>query len=160
VVVVADTTPLHYLILIEQVDVLPALFGVVQIAPAVLAEMSQSETPNVVRDWAAAPPAWLQVRSPIEGLELSTVRLGPGERDSLALALEAKATLVLMDDRAGRREAQRLGIATAGTLRVLASGAERGLLDLREAISRLRATSFRASEGLLQAILQSAARRR
>jgi predicted nucleic acid-binding protein len=140
--------------------VLQALFAEVWIAPAVLEEMRQPQTPLAVREWAAAPPSWLLVRAPTKGLPPPVANLGLGERDSLALARESSATLVIMDDRAGRREARRLGLSTAGTLRVLASGAERGLLDLGEAIARLRATTFRASEGLLQAVQESTNRRR
>lgn len=127
-VVVADTTPLHYLVLIERVSVLPSLFGHVLIAPSVLDELSQPTTPQRVREWCAAPPAWLQVRAPAQSLSSLPAALGPGERDSLALAVESAATLVLIDDRAGRREARLLGLSTAGTLRVLATGAERACL--------------------------------
>ena len=55
-VVVADTTPLHYLILIEHIHVLPALFADVWIPTAVLSELTQPQTPAAVSDWAAVPP--------------------------------------------------------------------------------------------------------
>jgi hypothetical protein len=63
-IVVADTTPLHYLILIQLDDLLPRLFGRVLIPPAVLAELQHPETPDPVRQWFAQPPAWLQVLPP------------------------------------------------------------------------------------------------
>jgi len=56
-IVVADTTPLHYLILIQHDDLLPRLFGRVLIPPAVLAELQHPETPDPVRQWFAQPPA-------------------------------------------------------------------------------------------------------
>jgi len=56
-IVVADTTPPHYLILIQHDDLLPRLFGRVLIPPAVLAELQHPETPDPVRQWFAQPPA-------------------------------------------------------------------------------------------------------
>jgi predicted nucleic acid-binding protein len=38
-IVVADTTPLNYLVLIQHEDLLPRLFGRVLISPAVAAEL-------------------------------------------------------------------------------------------------------------------------
>ena len=65
-----------------------------------------------------------------------------------------------MDDRDGRREARRLNLAVQGTLRVLADAAEHGLADLGVALDRLRRTNFRASDALIQSILDRNARRR
>lgn len=79
--------------------------------------------------------------------------LGPGERAAIALAEELSADALLMDDRDGRREAERRSLAVLGTLRVLADGAEHNLLDLRVALDRLRQTNFRADAQLLQRLL-------
>ena len=40
-IVVADTTPLNYLVLIDQVDLLPRLFGGILIPPAVQVPISR-----------------------------------------------------------------------------------------------------------------------
>jgi predicted nucleic acid-binding protein len=42
-IVVSDASPLHYLILIDHAELLPALFGQVLTTPAVLAELKQQE---------------------------------------------------------------------------------------------------------------------
>jgi predicted nucleic acid-binding protein len=47
--VVADTSPLHYLVLIQQEAILPALYDRVAIPPAVVADLQQSRTPHLVR---------------------------------------------------------------------------------------------------------------
>ncbi len=62
--VVADATPLHYLLLIGEAEVLPVLYGRVIIPPAVFHELAQKETPAVVQRWIAHPPELLQVRAP------------------------------------------------------------------------------------------------
>ena len=47
------TTPLRYLILIDYAHVLPALYGRVVVPPAVVAELNQQRTPDLVRSWLA-----------------------------------------------------------------------------------------------------------
>ncbi len=53
-VVVADTSPINYLVLIEQIDLLIRLYT--RILIAVLEELNHPLAPNPVRDWARNPP--------------------------------------------------------------------------------------------------------
>ena len=84
----------------------------------------------------------------------------PGEREAIALSQELNADVLLIDEWDGREEAARRKLKVAGTLRVLASASEKGLVDLPAAISRLRATNFRASEKLIQSFLDQDAERK
>jgi predicted nucleic acid-binding protein len=152
VIVVADTTPLQYLILIQYEHILPALYGRVVVPPAVIAELTRDETPLAVREWLASAPEWLEVRGPRE-IGRSSVPLGAGELEAIALAEELTADALLIDDWDGRQEALRRHLNVFGTLRVLADAAEDGMVDLREAVVRLRATNFRANEELFQWLL-------
>lgn len=153
-IVVADASPLRYLILIEHTYILPALYGRVLVPPAVITELSRERTPVIVQQWIANGPDWLQVQGPTRGLVLERGALGPGEMEAIALAEELSADALLMDERDGRREAERRGLAVLGTLRVLADAAEHGLADLPATLGRLRRTNFRASEHLLQRLLE------
>jgi predicted nucleic acid-binding protein len=153
VIVVADASPLRYLILIEHVHVLPALYGRVLVPPAVITELNRERTPDLVRAWLAKSPDWLHVQAPRETLiGLGTV-LGDGERQAIALAVEMSADALLMDDRDARREAERMNCAVLGTLRVLADAGAHGDADLKIALDRLRLTNFRADDRLIQRIL-------
>ncbi|MBC8164922.1 MAG: DUF3368 domain-containing protein, partial [Bryobacteraceae bacterium] len=76
--------------------------------------------------------------------------LDRGEREALAVAIELKADLVLIDDAAGRREAKRLRIRITGTVGVLRLAAERGLIDVPEALLRLRLSGFYIDENVLR----------
>ena len=67
-IVVADASLLHYLILIEHVHVLPVLYGRVIVPPAVITELNQEQTPGLVRTWLSDMPEWLQVQAPIQAL--------------------------------------------------------------------------------------------
>jgi predicted nucleic acid-binding protein len=102
-IVVADTGPIHYLILCNQAFLLRELFGSVLIPPAVHLELTHPHTPQAVRAWAAAMPEWAMVRPPQDASRFGN--LGPGEREAISLALESKADFVLMDETLGRRVA-------------------------------------------------------
>lgn len=159
-IVVADSSPLRYLILIEHTHVLPALYGRVLIPPAVSNELNRQRTPPSVRAWIAHKPAWLEIRPPRRPLAELPARLGTGEWEAIALAEELVADAVLLDDWAARLEAQRRHLTVLGTLRVLADAVEMGLADLRFALDRLQQTNFRARPELIQALLKLDAERK
>lgn len=154
-VVVADTGPLNYLVQIDAIDVLPSLFGKVILPAAVRDELTHPRAPAAVRAWIANPPTWLDIRSnPHPTPQLAAVEvLEEGERSAIALASEIGADLILMDDRDGVEFARSQGFAVTGTLGVLDLAARRGLIDLAEAFTRLKATTFHYQQGLLDAFL-------
>ena len=155
--VVADTSPLNYLVLIEAVELLPRLYQRVVIPRAVYAELTHLSAPAAVRRWVSALPPWAEVRSAVR-VELGGI-LDPGEAEAIALAQELKADALLLDEAEGREVALRLGLPVSGTVGVLEKAAERDLLDLADAFRRLSRTSIRLSPELLQqALLRDAAR--
>ena len=156
--VVSDTTPLNYLVLIGHVDVLPKLFDQVVTSPAVLSEMSQAGAPTTMRSWAASPPAWLGLQRP-KAIDLR-LELGPGELEAICLAREIVADAVLIDERKGAQAAMSLGLAVTGTLGVLLLAHERGAVDLEVAFDSLKQTSFRAAPGLYERLLRESRRNR
>lgn len=153
--VIADTGPIHYLVLIGLSEILPALFEKVTIPSVVRDELARTEAPDAVRNWIHAAPAWLEVRthpgSPFDDASLEG--LDDGERAALALAASLAADLLLMDDRDGVRVARNKGFRVIGTLRVLALGASRGLLDLADAFERIKRTNFRYRQEIIDELL-------
>lgn len=119
-IVISDSTPLHYLVLIEEADILHDLFGRVIIPQAVFDELQHERTPASVKEWVAAHPAWLEVKQAKVPRDPALQPLGAGEREAHVLAQELRANLLLMDDKARRREASRRG------LRVTVSGYRHG----------------------------------
>ena len=154
-IVVADTGPINYLIWIGQIAVLSKLYTTVLIPEAVRDELRKPGAPEFVRRWIEAPPEWLEIRKPIRApdVELMRVRIGPGERDAILLAEESGADVLVVDDQRGRKEAERRKLHTVGTLGVLQFASRKGLLDLREALDRLRSTSFYISEELIDRLI-------
>lgn len=160
-VVISDTSPVRYLVLIGQVELLSVLYTEVLIPEAVADELQQPGTPELVRRWIAHRPSWLQVVPPTaRPASVSLVDLDRGERDAIVLALHLKADLVLMDEREGVQEARRLGLTVTGTLGVLDRAAERGVIELVPAIARLRQTNFRIDPSLLDRLLAVDGRRK
>jgi predicted nucleic acid-binding protein len=152
--VVSDTSPLNYLIQIDAIGVLPSLFGQVIVPHSIVAELRHSQAPAVVQEWATAPPSWLEVRDPASREVVPG--LGVGESDAIALALELRADQLLVDDLLAREVAAQLGLALTGTLAVVVEAGNLGLINLDEAVTRLKATNFRASEDVWQAVLSRA----
>jgi predicted nucleic acid-binding protein len=79
--------------------------------------------------------------------------LGEGEREAIALALELHADVLLLDDKKARRIAQEQGVSVAGTLGLLKVAHDRGLIEMPDAIHRLRCQGFRLSDQLARQIL-------
>ena len=154
-IVIADTSPINYLILIGEIDVLPALYGRVLIPPSMREELGRARAPEAVRLWITRPPVWLEIREPNASSDLSLFHLDPGERDAILLAEELHADQVIIDESRGRREARRRNLSFTGTLGVLQAGAKQGLLDLKIAAGRLRQTSFHVSQHILDRLIES-----
>jgi len=75
--IVADASPLHYLILIDCAGALPELFAHVLIPPVVRDELLRHSTPQKVKDWINNPPPWLKIE-PVSRF-LPVAHLHPGE---------------------------------------------------------------------------------
>jgi hypothetical protein len=80
-IIIADTSPLNYLIRLGKADVLREIYGRVLVPHAVLIEMKHPEAPLEVRAWASAPPRGLRkyrysswTKACRENLELESAR--------------------------------------------------------------------------------------
>ena len=118
-VVVADTSPLNYLVLIEAIDLLPQLYGRIIIPTEVLNELLGQGAPRAVGEWAIKLPGWVEVRSSPATNDPALSLLDQGERCAILLAQSESDVLLLIDETAGRREASRRGIPNTGTVGVL-----------------------------------------
>jgi predicted nucleic acid-binding protein len=65
-IIVADTSPLHYLVQIQCKQVLPRLYRVVVVPLGVIEELRSDKAPFAVRAWLESLPSWLEfVLSPL-----------------------------------------------------------------------------------------------
>lgn len=125
--VITDTGPVNYLILIGFIDLLPRLFDRVVLPSTVQKVLSHPKASELVRQWIASPPSWLEIyqAAPIEPVN----GVDEGEAAVISLATALHPDLLLMDDRRGRIAAQREGFRVTGTLGVLDIAAERSLFS-------------------------------
>jgi predicted nucleic acid-binding protein len=141
-IVISDATPINYLLLIGQEELLFKMFGRVLVPPAVHRELQRGGTPRAVRDWVANAPDWFEVRELARNPGPAPGSLGQGEWEAIALAEQVGAGLLLIDDRDGRREARRRLVPITGTLGILDRAADRELIDLPAVLTKLQQTNF------------------
>lgn len=161
-IVVADTSPLNYLVWIGLSEILTKLYGSVVIPPEVRAELLAADALEAVRAWAEDLPGWIDVREPSAALfeDPRWQTLDLGERAAIALATELPCSVLLIDERAGSFIARRLGLPVTGTLGVLDEAARRQLISLPDAIDRLKQTSFRYPRAIVERLLAEDADRK
>ncbi len=154
--VIADTGPINYLILIGHIDLPPVLFERVILPSAVQAELAAGSAPSSVRNWVARLPLWVEVRETSHDVDNDPLLKGihEGEKAAINLAATLNADLLLMDDRKGVKAARRKGLRVTGTLGILELATRDGLVDFAQAVSRLQETNFRTPENLLDALLK------
>ena len=147
-VIVSNTSPLIALTHLGDIDLIPKVFGGGVLIP-----------PAVADEFGGPSPAWVEIRSlqhPI-GPRILRPSLGAGESEALALALEARADLVLLDDKAARRLAAALRLPLMGTLGILLKAKEAGLIGgIRPKLEELRALPFHIAPKLYDAVLRAA----
>ena len=154
-IVVADASPLNYLIQLQCIGVLEQLYGRVLLPQAVMRELRDERAPAAVKEWSSTLPSWAEVGHLATSQDDSLRDFGAGEREAILLAQQKHADLLLIDERRGEVEAKRRGISTTGTLGVLLAAGAMGLLDPRTALHRLLTeTNFRASAEIQRRFLE------
>ena len=156
--IVSDTSPIRAIEWIGLLHVLESLYGKVVVPPAVAAELMRSDDRFRAIDVSHYPffevirPASLKV------VERFRIELDWGESEALAIALERGPCTLVMDEKAGRRKAQDLGIEVIGTIGILLKAREEGLITaVRPLVERLRnELNFFLSEQFVAEILDKA----
>jgi predicted nucleic acid-binding protein len=147
VIVVSNSSPLIAFVRIQRLDLLSAIFESVLIPPAVAREISPS---------IPVLPTWLRIQAPsvLPPASLLRRRLGEGEREALALAIELEADWIILDDLPARRSAEATGLNVIGTLGTLVAAKRAGLLmSIRPELDALLRTSFFLSPQLYDELL-------
>jgi predicted nucleic acid-binding protein len=152
-IIVSDTSPICYLLLIHQIDLLPQLYGEVTIPQTVGDELKANQSPAVVQNWISRPPEWLRIVTITVSPDPILEPLDPGEREAILLAKQLAADLVILDDKAARQIASAMGLNIIGLLGILKDAARSGLIDLATSFEQLRAAGFWVAPCLLQRLL-------
>jgi predicted nucleic acid-binding protein len=149
--VIADASPLIALHQIGQISLIELLFGPILIPSAVSREVSPS---------LPVLPAWITTRYLTQPLpsEIIKASLGAGESETLALALEVRAGLIVLDERPARKLALVLDIPVVGTAGILLAAKRAGFIpEVRPLLDALIEHGFRVSNALRDRVLADAA---
>jgi predicted nucleic acid-binding protein len=153
---VSNTTPLRYLIAIEQEHLLGQLFEKVYVPVAVHEELTDARTPEPVRRCVLSLPAWFEVRR-LQETQPATfpVTLHRGEREAILLAEALRADVLLIDEQIGRTIALSRNLPVSGTLGVLERADKMGFVsDFPQVLQQLKTSGFFITEALEKQLLE------
>lgn len=161
-IVVSNTSPLTNLAAIGHFDLLQSLFGQLHLAKAVVNELSAGG-----RVWPGATEtanaAWIELHPVVDRQTVDALRLelDAGEAETIVLALQLRADLVLMDEQAGRRAAEYLGLNVMGVVGLLVRAKGRRLIPaVRPLLENLqRQAGFYLSQSVFEHALELAGER-
>lgn len=145
-IVIADTSCLIVLQKIDRITLLKDLFEQIII------------TQEIALEYGDELPKWVEIAKVADKDKQNILQLSLdiGEASALALGLENKNALILIDERKGRQKAVGLGLKIMGTLGVLIKAKESNLIpSLKEEIEKLKSVGFRMSELLIKNILEN-----
>lgn len=158
-IVISDTTPIITLIKINRIDLLERLFGEVFIPEAVFRELM---TNTAFADEAEIVKAssFLKVKTVQNQQSLSILQavsgLDDGESEAIILAGELGSDALIIDERKGRKVAQKLGITITGTIGILIQAHNENMISTENAklyLEQLKTSNIRLSEALIQEAL-------
>jgi predicted nucleic acid-binding protein len=152
-IVVSDTSPICYLLLIGEIELLPQLYGQVIIPRIVQKELSDERSPIAVKNWIKNPPKWLIIQDVTISADKDLDIINAGEKAAIALALQKGANLIIIDEVLGRKVARNKGLKVTGLLGILDRAAQQNIVDFPKTIAALKKTTFRASSKLIESLL-------
>ncbi|EMY71963.1 DUF3368 domain-containing protein [Leptospira vanthielii] len=141
--VISNTSCLILLSKIQQFGILKSLYNSVIITDTVKTEFGESI------------PDFIKVKNPKQEFSVKSLEqiLDSGEASTIALALELKNSLVILDDLKARKIAKNLGLKITGTLGILAKAKTLGIIeDLEKQIDELQRKGIWISESVLNEI--------
>ena len=160
-IVVSDTSPLSGLAIVGKLSLLEALYGQIVIPDAVANELRRGGQDDL-RIAQVLALSWVEIKPSTNHPlidELQTIyKLDKGESEAIALALELNADALLIDERLGRREASRLGLAITGMLGVLLAAKKQTLVSAVRPIvdALIEEAGFRISSQLYREVMAAA----
>lgn len=154
--VVCNSSPLIHLAKIKMLEILGFFFGEILVPEVVYREcVGEGGEREDAKEIEKA--RWIRVVN-IQDEELKialNVVLDEGESESIVLALEQSADLILLDDYEAREFARTYGLNITGTVGILMKAKKEGkITSLKEELERLRESGFWLSNDLYAQVLQ------
>lgn len=157
--VVSDTTPIISLIKINRLDLLQKLFGEICIPEAVYRELTinaafKNET-DIVKASDFLKTSSVQNRKALEVLQAAG-GLDDGESEAIILADELHSDALIIDERKGRKVAQKLGIQITGTIGIMIQAHAENMIssdEIKMYLEQLKNSNIRLSDSLIREAL-------
>ena len=124
-ILIADSSALVALAIVDKLDVLEILFGSVYIPTAVFNEISRKDKPESEKLTDYCMNRVIDIREQVN----FNISLGLGESEAIVLYKEKNADFLLCDDKKAKKFAQTFGINTIGSLGILLKAKEKKLID-------------------------------
>lgn len=142
--IISDTSCLILLEKINELQLLQKLFKIIII------------TQIVADEFESDLPLWIHIQNPKDknNVIILEASLDRGEASAIALALEQKDCLLIIDEAKGRKLAMSLGLIITGTLGIIAEAKKAGhISSVKTILEKIKLTNFRLSEELEKEIL-------
>lgn len=157
--VISNTSPLLNLAIIDHLHLIEQQFGEIIIPKGVFVELRISENLKGSQELRQAiEKGWIKVQEVQNKAFVQLLRreLDLGETEAIALAIESKADLLLLDEREGRRIARNFNVKITGIMGiVLKAWHQEKIVSVEDVINQLRKDAhFHISAKLEQQILQ------
>jgi predicted nucleic acid-binding protein len=146
-IIISDTSCLIALDRIGRLDILNKVFNTIY------------TTETVAQEFEDPLPNWILVQSITDNDKLVQLKLllDPGEASAIVLALETDNSVLIIDEKKGRKIATELNLAIIGTLKVLLIAKNKGIISsVNDVVLELQGASFRFNKIIVQEILKLA----
>jgi len=124
-ILIADSSALVTLSIVDKLDVLEQLFGEVYVPRAVYEEVSQENKAESYKLKNYCKDKVLDIQSRTN----FNISLGQGESEAIVLYSEQNADFLLCDDKKAKKFAQNFGLKVIGSLGILLKAKESGLIN-------------------------------
>ena len=136
--IISDASCLIALTNINRLEILKQLFKEIII------------TPEVASEYKLSLPKWILIKDVLNKNMIAEIRknkLGIGESSSIALAMENKNSVLILDDDQARNFVRKNGLVITGTLSIIRNACDLGYIESYEAVcDDLRKANFRFSK--------------
>ena len=144
-IVIADTSTLIIFQKIDEFDILKKMYDEVAV------------TKEIVDEFGEALPEWFLIEE-VSNKQYQTLletQVDLGEASAIALAIEKKNSLLILDDIKARKLAQKLNLEITGTLGILLKAKHLNIIsNVKSMIDKLIETDFRISDNIIQEVLK------
>jgi len=146
-ILISDTSCLILLSKIDKVDLLQSVGLRVYITPA------------IAKEYGKELPSWIKIKEPanIHYCKILEIDVDAGEASAIALSLEMKNAILIIDDLKGRKLADKLGLKYSGTFGLILRAKKSGVIpSVKPILEKVKSTDFRFSDDLFDYTLKEA----